>query len=499
MRAAGRTAEAVAVLRKAVECDPQHSDSLHALGIALEDSGDRNGAIACYERLVTLRPRLADAHARLGTLLNLAGRREQAIAHLRRAAAVAPDAALGRLCQARAFLLEDKLAEAETALRHAAALGPSDPEVRRLLGAVLSIQGRFDLATAQFERALQADPGDVTACLGLVRARKIDRADLPFLESMATRADAPGLPAPQRMTLHFALGKAFDDLGDYPNAWRHFAAANRYRGQTARLDRASLAARIDRIIGAFGPAAFDRPAAGSSSDQTPIFILGMPRSGTTLVEQIISSHLDAAGAGELRFWTGHGPAWEISGQADDQALARDYLGLLRRSAPSAIRITDKNPFNFLWIGLIRRCFPHAVILHCRRNAIDTCLSIHQTQFAAPLDFASDQGDLAFFYHQYARLMAHWRRVLDPAEFVDISYEALTDEGDCAIRGLLEACRLPWSDRCLHPEDNPRPVRTASLWQARQPIHRDAVARWRRYEPWIPTLVAALGRTSADLA
>lgn len=496
LRSAGRNGEAAATLRRAVEMDPRSSESLHEFGITLEEGGDRDGAIACYERAVALKPRLADAHARLGTLLNLAGRKEQAVAHLRRAASAAPGTTLGRLCRARAFLLEDNLAEAETALRHAAALDPGDAQVSRMLGSVLSIQGRFADAAGHFQRAIQADPAEVTAYLGLVRSRKVTTADLPLLDAMRGCARSAGLPAPQRMTLHFALGKALDDLGDYAGAWGQFEAANRLRGQTARLDRKALITRVDRIIAAFGPTVFEADAPGASLDETPVFILGMPRSGTTLVEQVVSSHPDAADAGELRFWTGCGPAWEGSGSIDAGGLARGYLALLRGLAPDAARVTDKNPFNFLWIGLIRLSFPRAVILHCRRDSIDTCLSIHQTQFAAPLDFASDLGDLAFFYHQYERLMAHWRSVLDPARLVDISYEGLTAGGAPAIRSLVEACGLPWSDVCLRPESNPRPVRTASLWQARQPIYQDAVARWRHYEPWIGTLVADLGLAPA---
>ncbi len=468
----------------------------------LDDGGDRSGAIACFERVVALRPRMADAHARLGTLLNLAGQRDLAITHLRRAAAAEPNTTLGRVSRARAFLLEDNLAEAEQGFSRAVALDPKAAEARRMLGAVFSIRGRFDEASDQFMRALEVDRDDVIAYFGLARSRRMTEADRPLIERMRARADAVGLSAQQRTTLHFALGKGLEDLGDWAGAWERFEAANRLRAQAGKLDRAACAARVDRIIDTFGAGAFETPRPPVSSNKTPIFVLGMPRSGTTLVEQIVSSHPLVAGGGELRFWTARGAAWEtagggVPGHDAAEAMGRAYSDILQSLASGESYVTDKNPFNFFWIGLIMLAFPHAIILHCRRNPIDTCLSIYKTQFSAPLDFASDQHDLAFFHKQYERLMAHWRSVLDRSRFRDIDYETLVSGGEPAIRNLIESCGLPWSDRCLHPENNPRPVRTASLWQARQPIYGDAVARWHHYKPWLNPLITLLDQSSPN--
>ncbi|MGA9868542.1 MAG: sulfotransferase, partial [Acetobacteraceae bacterium] len=177
------------------------------------------------------------------------------------------------------------------------------------------------------------------------------------------------------------------------------------------------------------------------------------------------------------------PASEI------RRLAGEYRAVLRKIGPESARVTDKNPFNFIWIGLIRMVFPRAFIIHCRRDPMDTCFSIHTTHFFGSIPLASDLDDLVFFHGQYRRLMSHWRAVLDPARFLEVRYEELIAEPEAQTKRLIAFCDLPWDDACLAPERNTRAVSTASLWQARQPVYRSSVARWRRYEPWLGPLRA----------
>ena len=293
------------------------------------------------------------------------------------------------------------------------------------------------------------------------------------------------------MKLDFAVGKALDDLGDYASAIRHFDAANRVRHSLSRFSRNLFAQRIDRLIGRFTG---DFSAANrviGRDDETPVPILGMPRSGTTLTERIISSHPRVGGGGELDFWNERGPAG-VEAENNSLAVAAnrpygDYRRLLRNVAAEALRITDKMPFNFLWLGLVHLIFPNARIIHCRRNPIDTCLSIYTTQFTMRWDFASDRGDLAFYYRQYLCLMDHWRTVLPSDRLLDIDYEDVTADPEGAARRLIAFCGLDWDPACLQPERNRDAVRTASLWQARQPIYRHSVERWRHYEPWLGEL------------
>jgi hypothetical protein len=218
----------------------------------------------------------------------------------------------------------------------------------------------------------------------------------------------------------------------------------------------------------------------------------MPRSGSTLTEQILSSHPDVAAGGELGFWSSPRILNEdlLSLGGDTKAakrLANDYLATLKALDPVAKRVTDKALANFFLLGAIRRVLPNATFVHCRRHPIDTALSIFTTNFETNFDYASNRGDLVFYYRQYARLMDHWRRVLPPARFVEVDYEALVSDPEPHARRLVAACGLDWNEACLAPHRNARRITTASVWQARQPIYRTSVERWRRYEPWLGEL------------
>jgi hypothetical protein len=218
----------------------------------------------------------------------------------------------------------------------------------------------------------------------------------------------------------------------------------------------------------------------------------MPRSGSTLTEQVLSSHPAVAGAGELQFWGARyqhlRDIWSLTSSAEaTKRLADDYLARLRPFGPKAVRVTDKTLSNFMLLGVIHRVFPNATLIHCRRQPIDTALSIFTTNFETNLDFASDRGDLVFFFRQYQRLMAHWREVLSPDRLFEVDYEALVAAPESQTRRLIAACGLEWNDACLEPHRNTRRINTASVWQARQPIYHTSVERWRRYEPWLGEL------------
>jgi hypothetical protein len=220
----------------------------------------------------------------------------------------------------------------------------------------------------------------------------------------------------------------------------------------------------------------------------------MPRSGTTLVEQIVSNHPEVGAGSELHFWNERGAAWHRSDAPGTETpflakAAADYLGVLRAIAPTPARVTDKMPFNFLWAGLIHMAFPRAIIIHCRRAAVDTALSIRQTHFHPSLAFPTGGEELVMYFRCYQRLIDHWRSLLPADRFIEVDYEELTRTPEPVIRRIIAGCGLAWHDACLRPESNPRAVRTPSKWQARQPIYRNSVARWRRYEPWLGPLRA----------
>lgn len=459
--------------------------------VALERSGRTDEAIAAYSRMSRDEATAADALSRLGHIFLSRGRAKEAVNALRAAAAAAPDNPARRLDLVRALTVEKQDAEAEAEVRAILEIAPANSEAWWLLGRILSETGRFDLARAALERADALDPGQGVVCYDLVRSYRLSEADRPLVRRMLARARAPA-DTDQRIRLHLALGKAFDDLGDHGAAMAQFGLANRAKQEMVSFDRAGFVRRIDALIAQFSPDYLAALRAGGDPSPLPIMVLGMPRSGTTLVEQILSSHPAIEGAGELQFWAGRGalfnqvppgaPVRDFQRQA-----ARDALETLGGLAPEASRVVDKAPFNFLWAGLINLVFPNAIIVHCRRSALDTCLSISSTYFAARPDFPTFGADLAAYYRQYLRLMAHWRAVLPADRFVEVDYEALVTDPEPQVKRLIAACGLAWDPACLHPELNTRVVRTPSKWQARQPIAAGSVGRWRRYEPWLGDL------------
>ena len=488
----GRLAEAIGAFRRAVTAKPDFANGYHMLGVALEQQGNEMQALTALKRAVQLAPKLADAHARIGTLSLSLSRRPEAIKALHRAAAAEPQSDLGRLALAKAYMAEERQGEAEKVLRRMLARNPTHFDARKMLGDVLSYAGDFKGAGEEYERAISAGRQPVSAYHSLVMSRKMTDDDQPLIEGMRRTLGRGGLPDFSLMILHFSLGKALDDVKDFEAAMRHFDAANRIRHRTAKLDRARLSAQFDELIDRFTPAYFAAHAALGVDDETPLMVLGMPRSGTTLTEQIISSHPGVAGGGELPYWLEAGPGWDANrvqnlNPVAIRRLADDYLTVLRDIGPESVRVTDKMPPNFMWIGLIHLVFPRARIIHCKRNPIDTCLSIYSTYFTARMDFAADRGDLVFFYRQYLRLMAHWQAVLPASVYYETVYEELVSDRDARSRELIDFCGLPWDDACLAPERNERAVKTASVWQARQPVYRTQQERWRRYEPWLGEL------------
>jgi len=491
---AGRLTDAIAALQQAVASNPQYDDAYFHLGIALEKQGDSGAAIVAYHRATELQPLLTEAWFRAGALVYTLGHREEAIGCFRRAAASGGKSSFGRLGKARALLTEDRNEEAEKVLRKTLALDPANAMAYELLGNLLSECGHFAEARECFERAIALAPLLAGSYYELVRCRRITRDEEGLLERMEAALATPGLEEAQRQRVHLAIGKAADDLGDYALAMRHFDAADDARRGSAPFDAPAFSAESERLIARCTAEFMARAAELGSSDARPVLIIGMPRSGTTLVEQIISMHPEVGAGGELNFWNERGAAWHGSGRAGRETpffakAAAEYLGVLRTVAPKAARVTDKMPFNFIWAGLIHLTFPRATIIHCRRAAIDTALSIHQTHFHPGLAFPTGGAELVAYFRSYQRLIDHWRSVLPADRFLEVDYEDLTADPEPVIRRMIAACGLAWHEACLRPESNQRAVKTPSKWQTRQPIYRTSVARWRRYEPWLGPLRA----------
>ena len=529
---AGRRAEAIATFREAARLDPGSADTHHNLGFALFASGHLREAADSLHRAVELRPSFEKALRPLANALEHLGQEREAALAYRRLSRMVHDAVERRLFSAKALTLDGKLEEAETELRRALAVAPENAGARVLLGQLLLEQGSFEEAKPHLVRAIEVFP-DVFQ--HLAAARRMTEADRPLVERVRELAGRADLNPIQRGAVHFGLGKAFNDLQDYAEAMQHYEAGNRLNSMSSGMNRAGHAAHYNSLIADYSAEEFERrasrrPKSAGADDDLPVFVLGMPRSGTTLVEQILSSHPSVAAGGELSFWSDTvkqwladpvetvaggetiGPippllppgalegkpglgaerasAWLPSrlGLVDANALsdaAEDYLALLRTIGPQALRVIDKAPFNFERLGPIRLGLPGARIIHCRRHPVDTCLSIFFTNFKGRK--AWSRADLVFEYRQYERLMDHWRRVLPEDRFIEVEYETLIADREAQTRRLIAFCGLEWNDACLAPERNERMVKSASLWQARQPVYKTSLERWRRYEPWLGEL------------
>ncbi len=487
----GRAVDAIAPLRRAVAADPRFAQAHWRLGTALEMAGDSASALAAFERACALEPKLAFAQFRRAVLVAQEGRTTEAVEAFRLAAAAAPDPGFRLRSEARALLIEGDNAAVERVLREWQAISPDDPDMNELLGTVLCDAGRFEEADPLLEKVLAADPRRTGTFYELLRGRRVGQADRGIIDRMEAAALQPNLGPIRLGRLHLAIAKAYDDLGEYEAAMMACDRAYEARRIIQRADPIAFEASLAQIAQRYDAEAMRAAPALGTPDATPVLIVGLPRSGTTLMEQIISAHPQAAGGGELPYWPGRGDPHEAAkGKVRDTAFLRDcaggHLQLLRRLAPDAMRVTDKNPFNFIWAGLIHLAMPNATIVHCRRQAIDTALSIHQTG-AGPPAFPTGGPELVSYMRAYDRLMAHWRAVLPADRFLEVDYEALTADPEPVIRRIIAFCGLPWDNACLRPELNPRSVNTPSKWQVRQPIGRGSVDNWKRYEPWLGPL------------
>ena len=492
----GRYEASASCYRDLLERTPRDA-RLHAnLGHVLHCLGDFRAAIAHCRRAIELEPRLPESHLHLGNSLLALNALYEADAAYGAGLEIAPDHAALHTAHAMAERALGRLADAEASTRRALALRPDAADTLALLGSLAIDHGRFDEAEDLLRKALAIDPELPEALASLAAVRKMSPADAPWRDA-AERVLGRGLPVAHAINLHHALGKYYDDVDDRDAAFQHHRLGNELaRGSRSRYDRAEMTQRVTRTLAAFDRNVLAALRPGGLGSERPVFVVGMPRSGTSLTEQILASHPEVHGGGELLYWIFAADA-ERAATAERRAatiaeLGRGYLEGLATQAPDASRVVDKLPVNFRNIGLIHAALPGARFIHLERNSLDTCLSIYFQGFSAAHPYATDFGDLAHYYHEYRRLIAHWRDVLPPQTLLEVRYEDLVDDPEGWSRRMLAHIGLPWDPRCLEFHRTHRPVLTASNWQVRQPISKGSVDRWRRYERFIGPLREALG-------
>jgi len=537
--ALGHHRQAIAHYESAISIDPDAANAHYNLGIILAALGRLEEGIAHFEQAVTIAPGFANAHRNLADRLMALNRDDEAVVHYEKALAIRPDFAEARSNLANVLQKLGRLKEAIVEYERALADRPDYPQIHYNLANGLHALGRFDEAIARyqmlltikpdhaeahnnmgltllalgrleeagraFERAVEIAPRKVDSLRNLAGSRPFTAGDprLPALEALQN--DEESLTDDEQAMLHFALGKAYGDLHQHERSFHHLLKANSLKRRHVAYDEAATLRLLEGIQTVFTrDLMLEKRGAGDPSP-VPVFVVGMPRSGTTLIEQILASHSGIVAAGELDDFSKLTSA--LRARNNDQIVFPDvvsamageefhelgfrYLSSIRAIAPTAQRIVDKMPSNFSRIGLINLALPNARIIHVHRDPLDTCLSCFSILFMGDQPFSYDLAELGHFYHAYQLLMEHWRSVLPEGVMIDVQYEDVVDDLERQARRIIAHCDLDWEDSCIAFHETERPVQTASARQVRQPIYRSSVGRWQPYADLLQPLLSAL--------
>lgn len=490
-----RHAEALASCDKAIALKPDYADAHYNRGIALQALARFDDALAGYDRAIALNPGYAAAYGNRGTVLQALKRFDDALASYDKAIALQPDYPEAYYNRAIVLDVLKRFDDALTSCDKAIELKPGYLEAYISRGNIVANKGHMQEAKRTFLQALAIKPDFSEALFELTKLRKYrdaNHADVRRIQGLLEKA---GSSQRDREYLYFSLGKIYDECGLYDEAFECYRRANEIGNTAVHYDAEGVSATTCRIIDVFSKELLAQSVALGSGSRSPVFIVGMPRSGTSLLASILSNHRLVETAGELptivqfaarlRDMVGTGSAYPEVAKDVSPAIASqltsEYERRLRRDAGSAAAyVVDKHPLNFRHLGLIWTLFPQAHILHCVRDPLDTCLSNYFQRFHLEYDYSFDLRNIAHFYLEYNRLMEHWRQAL-PKKIIDVVYEDMILRTADVVRQTLDALGLEWDERSLAPHTNPSPVDTASKWQVRQPIYKSSIERWRHYE------------------
>ncbi|MEO6608751.1 MAG: sulfotransferase [Aestuariivirga sp.] len=527
---------AAAPQRKLPDVERKQLVQLLRQGVSLQRESNFVEAERCYQIVLQRAPDMPEAHNLMGTLALEAKDPGVAVDYFEKAVKGLPKDPTVRHNFGSALFQLNEYHEAIVQLRKALELKPGQIDSIALISKCFNHLGKSDEAVQFADKGLRMDenhPGcRVAKADALINLGHMDEAESLLKKNIADRiatekswqslsaarkfaSDAPELEAvraelrdaalteEQQIPLHFALAKIANDGKHYDEAMAEYSAAKAQKG--AHYDIAQYERRVDSLIEFFNPLFLGARKDFGNLSQRPVFIVGMPRSGTTLTEQIISSHPQVAGAGELgemssiarhigdniRLMSRYGANLMSLSREESSNLAQRYLKFIYRTSRDSARVTDKMPHNFEQVGLIALLFPNATIIHCKRDAIDNCVSCYMNAFNETHHYGADLGKLGRYYRAYDRLMKHWHKVL-PGRIFDNQYETLVADQEGQSRKLIAHCKLEWDDACLNYTKNERSVNTISRWQVRQPIYKTSMKRWKPYEKHLGPLIAGLG-------
>ena len=494
--------EALEHSQKALDLDPALAESYLNIANVEAERFNHKTALVWIDALLEFDPSNIDgliARARLCAKLE---RFDEAFASIQLAFDVKSNDLQTLIAKGEVFEAIGKPTEAMTAFKKAIALGgPLSNGARIKLASTLVQEGKNNEGLILFNKALEQNIRAVGAWRGFADIVKFQTGDANVEKMESLLQSEISLSARDTMSMHFTLGKAYLDINDSTKAFYHLNLANQMKRSTVFFDHEKYAERVQGLIESFTKAFIERNASKEDStlSHAPIFVLGMPRSGTTLIEQILSSHPLVKGAGELRYMG------QLTDEIDDyplfsssftctqsQELGKIYLDKIAPLLNGKEYLVDKMPGNFMNAGLIHMILPHAKIIHSRRNAVDTCLSMYSKHFGGSHPYCYNMTDLGNYYQSYQALMAHWREVLPVSHFLEVDYENVVDDIEMQARRMLDYLGLPWDPVCLDFYKNERTVKTASVNQVRKPIYSSSSGRWKKHAEQLQPLIAALG-------
>jgi Tfp pilus assembly protein PilF len=529
---------AIAYYCQALQIAPKHLESINNLGAVLTELERPDEAIEVLIGAINLNPNYAEAHCNIATSFLALEQLDKAEVGFKKAIEIKPEYPEAHQGLAKLYQEQKELPKALEMAEKALRLAPEKASAHSTLGGIYTESGYPDKAEIAYAKALELDPDSISAYLGkghlLMEQGDMTEAEASFSHALSLDDDnlgarlsltqvkkvtvdddnfqqlitqAEGLDAmleTKVLSLHFALGKSYDDTKQYDLAFKHYLEGCRLKRKRIHYNPADNDKAITNIKQFFSKEAIATLRGQGCTSDTPIFVLGMPRSGTTLTEQIIASHPDVHGAGELPDllqWANHPNGWETAGypkvlegfsHAQFKSLGEKYVAGLQERAPEAKHITDKMPANFNAAGLIHLMLPNAKIIHVKRSPVDTCLSGFSRLFNKSQLQSYDLAEIGRYYRNYHDLMAHWKKVLPTGSFYEIQYEDLVANTEAESKALIDYCSLEWNEACLEFHKTERNIRTASITQVRQPIYKTSVERWRSYEDHLGPLFEALG-------
>ena len=515
--AESRFNEAIAHYKATLRINPNNAEAHYGLGAALQGSDRAVESIAAYRTALALDPSYAEAAFGLGTALQLLHRDDEAIVLYQRALEVDPDYPEANHNLATALQARNHYEEAVRLYKVAIGKAPNFADAYNNLGVALTEVGALADAREILEQAITLNPKRPGIYQNLFSIKKAAVNDPHFVALQTLAQDVHSMPPDWQIALHFTMGKALEDVGEHERSFNHYLEGNALKRRQVQFDEAQVTKRLIASQSIFSRELMQAWQGLGNPSPVPIFIVGMPRSGSTLIEQILAAHPRVFAAGErLRvrdaltsFFGGEVPNrtfpdWFLTAtQQELNDLGGDYLQRLRaatiggpmpksRQRIDFKRITDKLPSNFGVLGAINLALPKAHIIHSRRNPIDTCLSCFSTLFSSDQGFTWDLGELGRYYRSYVSQMEHWHRVLPPHTILDVQYEELIADFEPQARRIIAHCGLEWDDACLAFDKASRPVKTASSAQVRRPIYRSSIGRWRPDATILKPLIEGLG-------